>query len=95
MYILYKDEGYIYERMNSVKNPRSLKEIIDQTKKIDENNFDSTQCLNSINMLLASNDLGSTKDEELSKKFQELNSKIEDVNRLTSSLLEELSKRNN
>ena len=81
--------------MNSVKNPRSLKEIIDQTKKIDENNFDSAQCLNSINMLLASNDLGSTKDEELSKKFQELNSKIEDVNRLTSSLLEELSKRNN
>ncbi|HHV46546.1 MAG TPA: hypothetical protein GXX53_06580 [Tissierellia bacterium] len=78
-----------------MKNPRSLKEIIDQTKKIDENNFDSAQCLNSINMLLASNDLGSTKDEELSKKFQELNSKIEDVNRLTSSLLEELSKRNN
>lgn len=81
--------------MNSVKNQRSLKEIINQTKKIDENNFNNAQYLNSINMLLASNDLGSTKDDGLSKKFKELNDKIEDVNKLTSSLLDELSKRNN
>jgi len=81
--------------MNSVKNQRSLKEIIDQTKKIDENNFNNVQYLNSINMLLTSNDLGSTKDDELSRKFEELSNKIEDINKLTSSLLDELSKRNN
>lgn len=78
-----------------MKNQRSLKEIIDQTKKIDENNFNNVQYLNSINMLLASNDLGSTKDDELSRKFEELSNKIEDINKLTSSLLDELSKRNN
>lgn len=81
--------------MKLVKNQRSLKEIIDQTKKIDENNFNNTQCINSINMLLASNDLGRTKDDGLSERFEELNNKIEDINKLTSSLLDELSKRHN
>ncbi|NLY77555.1 MAG: hypothetical protein GX080_05645 [Tissierellia bacterium] len=78
-----------------MENPRSLKEIIDQTKKIDENNFHNIQCLNSINMLLTSNDLGKPKDDRLSQKFEELNSKIEDINKLTSDLLEELSRRHN
>lgn len=78
-----------------MENPKALKEILEQTKKIDENNFNNTQYLNSINMLLASNDLGSTKDDELSKKFEELNNKMEDINKLTSSLLDELSRRHN
>lgn len=78
-----------------MENPKSLKEIIDQTKKIDENNFNNLQNLNSINMLLTSNDLGTTKDENLSQKFNELSSKMEDINKLTSELLEELSRRHN
>lgn len=78
-----------------MKNQQSLKEIIDQTKKIDENNWSNTQYLNSINMLLTSNDLGTPKDDNLSKKFEELNNKMEDINKLTSDLLEELSKRHN
>ncbi len=78
-----------------MENPKSLKEIIEQAKRIDENNFNNLQYLNSINMLLASNDLGTTKDENLSKKFNELNSKMEDVNKLTAELLEELSRRHN
>ena len=81
--------------MSIMENPKSLKEIIDQTKKIDENNFNNLQYLNSINMLLTSNDLGSTKDDNLSKKFEELNSKMEDISKLTSDLLEELSRRHN
>jgi len=78
-----------------MENPRSLKEILDQTKKIDQNNFNNLQHLNSINMLLTSNDLGNTKDDNLSKKFEELNNKMEDINKITSELLEELSKRHN
>ena len=78
-----------------MKNQRSLKEVIDQTKKIDENNWNNAQYLNSINMMLASNDLGKSKDENLSQRFEELNSKVEDINQLTSNLLEELSKKYN
>lgn len=81
--------------MKAMENPKSLKEIIEQAKRIDENNFNNLQYLNSINMLLASNDLGTTKYENLSKKFNELNSKMEDVNKLTAELLEELSRRHN
>lgn len=78
-----------------MKNQKSMKEILDQAKKIDENNWNNSQYLNSINMLLTSNDLGKTKDDGLSKKVEELNSKIEDVNKLTSDLLEDLSRRHN
>ncbi|GFN36540.1 hypothetical protein [Tepidimicrobium xylanilyticum] len=78
-----------------MKNQKAIGEILDQTKKIDENNWNTTQCLNNINMLLTSNDLGRTKDDELSKKFEELNSKIEDINKITSDLLEDLSRRHN
>lgn len=81
--------------MNPMKNQKAIGEILDQTKKIDENNWNTTQCLNNINMLLTSNDLGRTKDDELSKKFEELNSKIEDINKITSDLLEDLSRRHN
>lgn len=78
-----------------MKNQKAIGEILDQTKKIDENNWNTAQCLNNINMLLTSNDLGRTKDDELSKKFEELNSKIEDINKITSDLLEDLSRRHN
>lgn len=78
-----------------MENPRAINEILNQTKKIDENNWNTSQYLNSINMLLTSNDLAKTKDDGLSKKFEELNSKMEDINKLTSDLLEDLSKRHN
>ncbi len=50
-----------------MENPRTIGEIIKQTKQIEENNWHSTQYLNSINMLLTSNDLGTIKDDNLSK----------------------------
>lgn len=80
---------------NKMENPKAIGEILDQTKKIEEYNWNTTQCLNSINMLLTSNDLARTKDDRLSKKFEELNAKVEDINKLTSQLLEDLSKRHN
>ena len=81
--------------MEYMTNPKSLKKIIEQTKKIDENNFNNIQYLNSISTLLSSNNITSVKDYELKEKIEELNDKIEDINQLTSSLLNELSKRHN
>ncbi len=78
-----------------MENPRTIAEILSQTKKIEENNWNSTQYLNSINMLLTSNDLGTVKDENLSEKFQQLNHKIEDINKLTEDLLSHLSSKHN
>ncbi len=78
-----------------MENPRTIAEILSQTKKIEENNWNSTQYLNSINMLLTSNDLGAVKDENLSEKFQQLNHKIEDINKLTEDLLSHLSSKHN
>ena len=81
--------------MNYMKNPRTIGEILDQTKRIEENNWNSTQYLNSINMMLVSNDLATSKDRNLSGKFRELNDKMEDVNKLTEELLRDLSSRHN
>jgi hypothetical protein len=81
--------------MSPMENPRTIAEILSQTKKIEENNWNSTQYLNSINMLLTSNDLGTVKDENLSEKFQQLNHKIEDINKLTEDLLSHLSSKHN
>lgn len=78
-----------------MENPRTIGEILKQTKKIEENNWNNSQHLNSINMMLVSNDLGIVKDENLSGKFKELNNKIEDVNKLTEELLRDLSSRHN
>ncbi|NMA86322.1 MAG: hypothetical protein GX968_03240 [Tissierellia bacterium] len=78
-----------------MKNPRTIGEILDQTKRIEENNWNSTQYLNSINMMLVSNDLATSKDRNLSGKFRELNDKMEDVNKLTEELLRDLSSRHN
>lgn len=74
-----------------MQNPSTIGEIIKQTKKVEENNWNSTQYLNSINMLLTSNDLGKVKDENLSKKFTQLNNKMENINKLTEDLLSLLS----
>ena len=81
--------------MNPMENPRTVGEIISQTKKIEENNWNSTQYLNSINMLLTSNDLATVKDEDLSEKFTQLNNKMDDINKLTEDLLSHLVSKHN
>ncbi len=78
-----------------MESPRSIGEILSQTRKIEENNWENTEHLNSINIMLVSNDLAMVKDENLSKKFRQLHDKIEDVNKLTEELLSDLSSRHN
>jgi len=78
-----------------MENKRAMEEIINQAKKIEENNFSNMEYTTSINMLLNSNDLARPKDYELAKKFNKLNNRIEDINKLTSDLLNDLSSRHN
>lgn len=78
-----------------MENKRAIEEIINQAKRIEENNFSNLEYTTSISMLLNSNDLAQAKDYELSKKFHKLNKRIEDINKLTSDLLDDLSSRHN
>jgi hypothetical protein len=78
-----------------MENKKAIEEIINQTKRIEENNFLNMEYTTSINMLLNSNDLAQPKDYELAKKFDKLNKRIEDINKLTSDLLNDLSSRHN
>lgn len=78
-----------------MENKRTMEEIINQAKKIEENNFLNMEYTTSINMLLNSNDLAQPKDYNLAKKFNKLNNRIEDINKLTSDLLNDLNSRHN
>lgn len=78
-----------------MENPKTIEEILNQAKKIEENNFSNMEHSTSISILLSSNDLGQSKDKELSSKFNKLNEQIEDVNKLTSDLLKDLVTRHN
>ena len=78
-----------------MENKRAIEEIMNQAKRIEVNNFNNLEYTTSINMLLNSNDLAQPKDYELAKKFNKLNKRIEDINKLTSDLLDDLSSRHN
>ena len=54
---------------SSMENPKAIAEILNQAKKIEENNFSNMEHFTSISMLLNANDLGRTKDRELSKNL--------------------------
>lgn len=78
-----------------IKNPKPIEEILNQAKKIEENNFSTIEYCNSINNMLNSNDLSESKDRDLTLKIKKLNRQMEDINRLTSELLNNLSSKNN
>lgn len=78
-----------------MENPRAIGEILNQAKKIEENNFSNMEHFTSISMLLNSSELGRTKDKKLSAKFNQLTQQMEDINKLTSDLLNDLSSRYN
>ena len=78
-----------------MENPKIIDEILNQAKKIEENNLSNMEHLTSISMMLNSNDLGRPKDKELAAKFEELNREIEDINKRTAELLKDLAFRHN
>ncbi|MBU5292879.1 hypothetical protein FYJ27_01915 [Anaerosalibacter bizertensis] len=73
-----------------MENPRSISEMINQTKRIEENNSNNMEHLTSMEILLTSNDYARSKDENLSKTFYKLQEKVEDINTLTKKLLSDL-----
>lgn len=78
-----------------MENKNAMEALIDETRRIEENNNNNMEHTTSINMLLSSNDLGKTKDRDLSDKFNKLNKQIEDINVLTQELLNDLNMRHN
>lgn len=78
-----------------MENPKTIEEMLNQAKKIEENNFSNLEHSTSISILLSSNDLGQSKDRELSDKVSKLNQQMDDINKLTSDLLNDLATRHN
>ncbi|MBC8586868.1 hypothetical protein [Paratissierella segnis] len=78
-----------------MENKKTMEEVIKQAKKIEENNFSNMEYTSSISMLINSNDLAQPKDKKLSEKFRKLNRQLEDINKLTSDLLDDLTSRHN
>lgn len=78
-----------------MENKKAMEEIINQARKIEENNFSNMEHTTSISMLLNSNDLAQPKDKSLSSKFNILNKQLQDINELTNNLLNDLASRYN
>lgn len=78
-----------------MKNENTISEMINQAKQIEENNLNNMEYTTSMSMMVSSNDLGKSKDKELSQKIKELDKNIENINELTSDLLNDLRNRHN
>lgn len=78
-----------------MENKNTMSEIINQTKRIEENNINNMEYVTSISMLVNSNDLARPKDRELADKINNLNRQIEDINRSTDELLKDLISKHN
>lgn len=78
-----------------MENPKTISEIINQAKKIEENNFSNMEHFTSISMLLNSSDSGNSKDKEISSRFGKLNQQMNDINKETADLLNDLAKKHN
>ncbi|HLR21095.1 MAG TPA: hypothetical protein VK087_03740 [Tissierellaceae bacterium] len=78
-----------------MKNINTVSEMINQVKEIEKNMSTNQEYTNSMTMLMNSNDLSKSKDKDLTDKVEKLNNHIEDINQLTSDLLEDLASRHN
>lgn len=81
--------------MDQLKNRNAVSEMINQVKQLEANMYTSQEYTNSMNMLITTNDSGKSKDQNLTEKVNKLNDHIEDINQLTSELLEDLASRHN
>ena len=78
-----------------IENKNTMSEIIKQAKKIEQNNFNNMEFATSMTMLINSNDLAQPKDRDLADKVNRLNRHIEDINKLTDELLQNLISKHN
>lgn len=75
------------------KNP--ISQLINQTRKIEENNQINIEYSSTISSLVKCANYNQIIDKKLESKLKKLNSQINDINKLTSDLLNDLSKRYN
>lgn len=76
-------------------NKNTMSEIINQTRKIEENNHNNIRYTSIISSLINSKGIDKIIDKELEDKFYNLNKQIKDINKLTAELLNDLSMRHN
>ncbi len=67
-----------------MKNENTILEMINQAKQIEENNLNNMEYTTSMSLMVSSNDLGKSKDKDLSRKINKLNRDIEEINALYS-----------
>jgi|SRR5690625_3450714 len=84
-----------FEGMRSMKNNNAISEMINQTRLIEKNNLNNMEYTTNITSLASSEDLAQIRDEKISRKIKELHKQIEDINRLTSDLLNDLTRKYN
>ncbi|HLS52437.1 MAG TPA: hypothetical protein VK031_00555 [Tissierellaceae bacterium] len=78
-----------------MKNNNAISEMINQTRLIEKNNLNNMEYTTNITSLASSEDLAQIRDEKISRKIKELHKQIEDINRLTSDLLNDLTRKYN
>ena len=76
-------------------NKNTISDIINETRKIEDNNHTNIHFYSKITSLIDSNNLGQTLDKNLEDKIKLLNRQMNDINHLTSEILNDLSKRHN
>ena len=73
-----------------MEDKRTMDEIINQARILEENNWNTMECVTGIDLLLTSNNNSTTKDKELSEKFSDIRKKAEEINHLTKDFLSTL-----
>ena len=81
--------------MKCMANKNTISEIINATRKIEENNHNNIEYTSNISSLINGNGLEQVIDKELEDKLNDLNRQIKDIHKLTSKLLDDLSMRHN
>lgn len=76
-------------------NKNTIYEIINATRKIENNNHTNIEYTSNISALINSNDIRQTLDRDLEDKINLLKRQINDINKLTSELLKDLSRKHN
>ena len=77
-----------------MEDKRTMDEIINQARILEENNWNTMECVTGIDLLLTSNNNSTTKDKELSEKFSDIRKKAEEINHLTKDFLSTLESEN-
>lgn len=81
--------------MKDMEDQQTLQEIIHQIKSIEKNNWNTMDYLTSIDLLLTSDNNGTTKDAEISHDFSTLKKKLEEVSTSTETFLSKLQQKSN